>query len=206
MRVNYIKGILVLICSLAATLGFSRSKSKGKPHGVYLNLGMYNNGFSDLNEGLGKTEDSDVKNTYNTTLGYIAGNGFMIFGKYYMLDQSRTVKNDGAQTSKVESSMSSYGLGLGWQLGSFYLAGSYMLDPGLEQKSGGNTIKYENGSGMLVDVGFIHALSSHFWVGPQITWSSFTTSEQSLNGTKSNQFKEYSWSEWMPQLVFTLSF
>ena len=79
MRVNYIKGILVLICSLAATLGFSRSKSKGKPHGVYLNLGMYNNGFSDLNEGLGKTEDSDVKNAYNTTFGYIAGNGFMIF-------------------------------------------------------------------------------------------------------------------------------
>ena len=206
MRVNYFKAIMVLLCSLATTVGFSKSKSKGKPHGVYINVGLYNNGLSDLNKGLVKTENSDVKNVYNTTFGYVAGNGFMVFGKYYAMDGSRVVKVDGTQTAKVTETMSSYGLGLGWQIGNFYFAGTYMLDPALEQKSGGVKTKYKKGDGVLVDVGFIHELASHFYVGPQFTWSSFKTKEQSVNGSKNSDFKEHSWSEWMPQFVFTLCF
>ena len=201
MKTNFIKATLFLLCVTVASVGYSRSKNKNRPSGVILNLGLYTSDLSETIKTTTKSETESGKNIYNTTLGWVAENGFMIIGKYYAHDGQTKVGG-----AKATESASSYGLGLGFHIGSFYLSGSYMLDPTVEKKVAGVKTKYSKGSGLLAEFGFIYALASHFWVGPQITYTSYSMDNQSIGGVKSTNFKGYEVSEWTPQMVFTISF
>lgn len=119
---------------------------------------------------------TDQKETIlNFRMLYQLGGGLAVGGLYSM----DTVDSGDGQTEKATA----YGPSIGFlpQGPGFNLIGTYLVFAEREYKQSSSMIKYKDGKGMQIDVGYA-LMVGKFGLGPQLSWRSIEYKKVQLNG------------------------